>query len=146
MPEPASPPSGPAVDARGVPTPDPTENVIRNLNDAVKRLDDVIEAAVLRQDDLRNDTRSDFRRENKLRARYEEKLRKAESRRIDAIHKADATAQAQVAAIQAAAQASLQRQVSAGRQSNQWVIGTVIAVAVALISLAGLVVVVVIKG
>jgi regulator of protease activity HflC (stomatin/prohibitin superfamily) len=117
---------GPPVDSQGNPTADPTRNVINNLQDAVKRLDDLRKLEVHRQDNLRDKDVRQLRQEMELRARYEEKLRKAESRRIDAIHKADEAAAAKVAALQTSAQANLQRQLSTRRESSQWVVATVI--------------------
>jgi hypothetical protein len=131
---------GPAVDA------DPTANVIANLQDAVARLDDLRGAEVRRQDDLRTETRKQLRREMKLRAHYDTLLRQAESARLDAIHTADDKAASRVEAIQAASQASLQRQVSQSRSSNQFSITTAVSIAVALISLIGLVILIIVKG
>lgn len=84
---------------------DPTENV----KDLGRDIKDVIEAAMLRQDDLRVAGESSLRRELELRAEYEDKLRRAETARIDAIRAVDVGAvnrAAEVAATQAGALAA----------------------------------------
>jgi hypothetical protein len=98
---------GVAVDSHGSAAVDPTRNVLDLVLAAVKRLDDIMDAIVKRQDDLRgasdklNQVRLDsavaernveLKRvdgEAKLRADYEEKLRNAEAKRIDAIRLVD---------------------------------------------------------
>jgi hypothetical protein len=77
----ATPPPGPAVDARGIPAADPTANVTAVVSSANKSL----------------------RRELKLHMKYQAKLAKAESGRIDAIRMVD------VAAVATAASAAEQR-------------------------------------
>jgi hypothetical protein len=128
---------GPPVDSHGDATADPTRNVIANLQDAVKRLDDLRALEVHRQDNLRDYIRKDLRREMELRARYDEKLRKAESARIDAIHRADAKATKRADRLQTTAQANLQRQLSARRESSQWVVATMLAAAVLVLGIIG---------
>lgn len=99
--------AGIAVDARGNGVVDPTRNVLDLVLAAVKRLDDIMDAIVKRQDDLRtaseklNQSRLEsaiaernveLKRvdgEAKLRSDYEEKLRNAEAKRIDAIRLVD---------------------------------------------------------
>lgn len=87
---------GVGVDSRGGPVIDPTRNVLDLVLAAVKRLDDVLELTVKRQDDLRasqaalEDLRYSTIKENiALRADNDEKLRKAESGRLDAIRLVD---------------------------------------------------------
>lgn len=86
------PPAGPAVDARGLAAPDPTANVIA-----------LTTAGFQRQDDLRAAHTRSLRRELRLHVRYQEKLARAESARIDAIRAVD------VAAVATAAVAAQQR-------------------------------------
>lgn len=96
---------GPAVDKEGRPVIDPTANVISILEAAVQRLDDVRAAELHRQDDLREAESIALRREAQLRSDYDEALREAESKRIDAIRAVDVGAvnrAAEVAATQAA--------------------------------------------
>lgn len=99
------------VDAHGRVAQDPTANVLENLQTAVKRLDDLRDAL--------NNKVSDALMHSKevasLRAEYDEKLREAETKRIDAIRAVDqgnVTRASEVAAAQATALAS-QLQVSA---------------------------------
>jgi hypothetical protein len=88
----AAPPPGPAVDARGIPAADPSANVIA-----------LADAGFRRQDDLRNAHGKGVRREMRLHVKYQAKLAKAESARIDAIRAVD------VAAVATAAAAAEQR-------------------------------------
>ncbi len=97
----ATPPAGPAVDARGVPTLDPTANVIA-----------LTTAGFNRQDDLRSAHGKGLRREMKLHNKYTALLAVAESARIDAIHAADDAAKAREAIVNAAQQATLAKQVT----------------------------------
>jgi len=89
---------GPGVDASGRLVLDPTPNVIA-----------IIEAAVKRQDDLRLKDAAHFREIIALREAYDEKLRLAETNRIDAIRAVDqgnVTRASEVAAAQATALAA----------------------------------------
>lgn len=89
---------GPAVDRAGDPVIDPTRNVL-----------DLVAAAIQRQDDLRDLTVTHIKEMAELRAEYEDKLRKAETARIDAIRAVDVGAvnrAAEVAALQATTLAS----------------------------------------
>lgn len=125
-PERANP--GLAVDAGGNPVIDPTRNVL-----------DLVQAAVLRQDDLRqsekehlrellalrseqgNNDRRHIKELLELGASYEEQLRAAEAKRIDAIRAVDVAAAAQ-GRIEAEARASAlatQVQASAEAMRNQ---------------------------
>lgn len=69
---------GIGVDAAGNPVVDPTQNVL-----------DLVEAAIKRQDDLRAAAAEHTKEMASLRARYDERLREAESDRIDAIRAVD---------------------------------------------------------
>lgn len=96
------PPDGMGVDRSGGPVVDPTENV-----------KDILEAAVKRQDDLRASESFHIRELMGLRADYEEKLRTAESERIDAIRAVDVGAVNRASDVQAAAAQALATQVTA---------------------------------
>ena len=93
---------GEGVDAGGNPVIDPTKNVL-----------DLVEAAIRRQDDLRSAEASSLRREMLLRADYDEKLRQAESARIDAIRSVDVGAVNRAAEVQATQAGALAAQVLA---------------------------------
>lgn len=98
MPNSATPPPGAGVDARGVPVTDPTKNVL-----------ELVAAAIQRQDDLRTQESVHIREIIDIRAQYDQKLREAETARIDAIRTVDVgnvTRAAEVAAAQAATLAS----------------------------------------
>lgn len=69
---------GPGVDASGNPVVDPTQNVLQ-----------LVEAAIKRQDDLRETEARHMREIISIRADYDQKLREAESDRIDAIRAVD---------------------------------------------------------
>jgi hypothetical protein len=84
---------GPGVDAQGRAVIDPTQNVL-----------DLVDAAIRRQDDLREVEAQHIREILNLRAEYDRELREAESNRIDAIRAVDVGAvnrAAEVAATQA---------------------------------------------
>jgi hypothetical protein len=105
----AKPPAGQAVDAHGGPVVDPTKNV-----------DALVESAVKRLDDLRGVTVASLRREMEMRADYEDKLRQsdeklrlAESARIDAIRAVDVGAVNRAAEVQATQAGALASQVLA---------------------------------
>jgi hypothetical protein len=86
-------PPGPAIDASGQSVVDPTANVLL-----------LVEAAVKRQDDLREQESAHVREIAELRERHAEDLRLAEANRIDAIRAVDVGAvnrAAEVAATQA---------------------------------------------
>jgi uncharacterized protein YnzC (UPF0291/DUF896 family) len=76
-----------AVDARGNPVPDPTKNVL-----------DLVEAAIKRQDDLRELTSQHAKEMAVLRAEYQREIREAEADRLDAIRAVDVQAVATSAA------------------------------------------------
>jgi hypothetical protein len=85
-------PPGPGVDASGQAVIDPTKNVL-----------DLVTAETRRQDDLREMDGKHVRDVMSMRATYDEKLRLAESARIDAIRAVD------VGAVAAAAQSAESR-------------------------------------
>jgi hypothetical protein len=81
---------GPGVDSQGRPVIDPTQNVL-----------DLVQAAIQRQDDLREMADAHTRYVAELRANYDQRLRQAETARIDAIRAVD------VGAVQRAAEVAL---------------------------------------
>lgn len=93
---------GPGVDAQGNPVIDPTQNVL-----------DLVEAAIKRQDDLREMEAKHARELADLRAAYDRELRQAESNRIDAIRAVDVGAVNRAAEVAATQAAVLAGQVSA---------------------------------
>jgi len=103
--EPAPPP-GPGVDARGLNVVDPTQNVAA-----------LVKAGLERQDDLRKQETAHMHELLNLRADYEEKLRIAESKRIDAIRSVDVAAVAQAAQVSATQATTLATQVSASAET-----------------------------
>ena len=85
---------GVAIDSEGGPVIDPTQNVL-----------DLVEAAIARQDDLRAMESAHLREVMTLRADYDQRLREAETARINAIRAVDVGAvnrAAEVATTQAA--------------------------------------------
>ena len=97
-------PPGPGVDASGQAVIDPTDNVKNLFDNTVKRLDD-----------LRYEATSHTRDIMALRSMYEEKLRIAESDRIDAIRAVDVGAAAILANQVSASAEALRAQVEATR-------------------------------
>lgn len=87
------------MDAQGLPVIDPTQNVL-----------DLVAAAIQRQDDLRAAADRHVREISELRADYDEKLRKAETARIDAIRAVD------VGAVNRAAEVSAQQAMTLAAQ------------------------------
>jgi hypothetical protein len=109
---------GAGVDAEGKAVLDPTKNVL-----------DLVEAAIKRQDDLREMESMHVREIAQLRAEYQAELREAESARIDAIRAVDvgavnraaevAAQQAQTLATQVATSAeTLRNQVAAAASAQ----------------------------
>lgn len=86
----APPRDGQGSDATGRPVVDPTQNVL-----------DLVQAAIQRQDDLRTMADQHAAYVAELRASYDERLRQAETARIDAIRAVD------VGAVQRAAEVAL---------------------------------------
>ena len=97
---------GPAIDRSGAPVIDPTENVIA-----------LVRAGLDRQDILREQESKHIHAVLNLRADYEEKLRRAESNRIDAIRAVDVAAVAQAAQVSATQASTLASQVSASAET-----------------------------
>jgi hypothetical protein len=97
---------GPGVDAQGQPVIDPTQNVL-----------DLVEAAIKRQDDLRDLEAGHVREIVALRASYDTELRLAESARIDAIRAVDASAVQRAAEVSAIQATTLAGQVAAAAEA-----------------------------
>ena len=97
---------GPGVDAQGRSVVDPTANVIA-----------ILQAAVQRQDDLREYEADCIREVITLRAEYDEKLRVSESARIDAIRAVDVGAVNRAAEVSAAQATTLATQVVASAEA-----------------------------
>jgi hypothetical protein len=115
---------GPGVDVEGNPVLDPTKNVLDLVDAANLRQDDLRKAEFKRQDDLRI---AEFRRQDDLRsaesrhlrevaglrAEYQAELRRAETERINAVREVDVQAVQRAAEVQAAQQQTLANQVVA---------------------------------
>jgi len=97
---------GPAIDRTGTPVIDPTSNVSA-----------LVAAGLQRQDDLRMQATAHIHELLTLRADYEEKLRLAESKRIDAIRAVDVAAVAQAASVSATQATTLASQVAASAET-----------------------------
>jgi len=97
---------GPGVDASGRPVVDPTANVIANLN-----------AAVQRQDDLREMESRHVRELMTTRADFIDQLRLAESARIDAIRAVDVGAVNRAAEVSAQQATTLAAQVATSAET-----------------------------
>ena len=102
----SGPSQGPAVDRAGAPVIDPTDNVIA-----------LVRAGLDRQDVLRKQESKHIRELLELRTMYDEKLRVAESHRIDAIRAVDVAAVAQAASVSATQATTLATQVSASAET-----------------------------
>jgi hypothetical protein len=94
------------VDAEGRAVLDPTKNVL-----------DLVQAAILRQDDLRGLTQTHAKEMAALRADYDEKLRRAETARIDAIRAVDVGQVQRAAEVQSTAAITLATQVSTSAET-----------------------------
>ncbi len=97
---------GPAVDAKGRPVKDPTENVL-----------ELVRAAIQRQDDLREAAERHVKEVAELRARYDAQLRTAETARIDAIRAVDVGAVQRAAEVSTQAAATLAAQVATSAET-----------------------------
>lgn len=98
--------NGPAVDRHGDEVIDPTKNVL-----------DLVTAAIQRQDDLRKAESIHIREIVTLRADYDEKLRAAETARIDAIRAVDVGAVNRAAEVAATQALTLATQVSTSAET-----------------------------
>ncbi|HEV8172854.1 MAG TPA: hypothetical protein VGP91_04320 [Actinoplanes sp.] len=100
------PRTGVGVDAYGFPVKDPTANVLESLRTAIQR-----------QDDLREAADRHVREIAELRAEYDEKLRKAETARIDAIRAVDVGAVNRAAEVSAQVATTLAAQVATSAET-----------------------------
>lgn len=98
--------AGPGVDSQGRQVLDPTKNVL-----------DLVDAAIKRQDDLREQEAKHSREIDALRADYENKLRLAETARIDAIRAVDVGAVSRAAEVSATQAATLAAQVATSAET-----------------------------
>jgi hypothetical protein len=103
-PAPGIPSPGPSLNRYGVP--DPTRNVL-----------DLVSAAIERQDDLRNMEARHLRELAALRAHYDEKLREAETARINAIRAVDVGAVNRAAEVSATQAQTLATQVTVSAET-----------------------------
>ena len=101
-----SQPPGPGVDAQGRSVIDPTENVKA-----------VLQAAIKRQDDLRELSQQCISTVASLRSEYDDKLREAEAKRIDAIRAVDVAAVQRAAEVSAAQAQTLATQVAVSAEA-----------------------------
>lgn len=101
-----TPVPGPAVDRLGQAVVDPTKNVL-----------DLVAAAMLRQDDLRDAAIGHVKEMAELRAAYDDKLREAETARIDAIRAVDVGAVNRAAEVSAAQATTLAAQVATSAET-----------------------------
>ena len=116
---------GLGVDAGGGPVVDPTENV-REL----------VEAAIKRQDDLRERDQRHAKELAALTRDYEAELRKAETNRIDAIRLVDTGNVARTAETNAAAASALAAQLVATAEQNRTQVASAAAAAVTSLAAA----------
>lgn len=100
---------GPATDRHNTPVVDPSVNVIALNEAAVQRLDDLRNAAAL----LGTSEHTHLRELLEVRSVYEERLRQAETARIDAIRAVDVGAVQRAAEVAAAQAEALRNQVAA---------------------------------
>ena len=103
---------GPGVDAQGRPVIDPTENVKALTEAAVNRLDDLRNTETQHSKDLISIITKNIEEMAKLRADYDDRLRDAESKRIDAIRAVDVGAVQRAAEVSAAQAQTLAIQVA----------------------------------
>lgn len=107
------PMAGLGVDATGGPVIDPTQNVLDLVNAAIQRQDDLREADQrLREADLRRTEQL-----AELRSQYDGLLREAESKRIDAIRAVDVGAVQRAAEVQLTQASTLAAQVATSAET-----------------------------
>jgi type II secretory pathway component GspD/PulD (secretin) len=119
----AEQPPGMGVDASGGPVIDPTRNVLDKVEDAVKRLDDLREAA----ERLSNVKHAHIKEVAELRAAHARELNEAETKRIDAIRTVDVNAVAIAAERTAQAANVLATQVSQSAETLRALVATTAA-------------------
>jgi hypothetical protein len=111
------PSPGPGVDRFGTPVVDPTQNVLDLVEAAIKRQDDLreMQARYVSQIGQMREDRATYVAE--LRADYETKLREAESARIDAIRAVDVGAVNRAAEVSATQASTLATQVATSAEA-----------------------------
>lgn len=97
---------GPATDAQNTPVIDPTENVLQ-----------LVDAAVQRQDDLRQQESAHLRELMSLRAQHDQQMREKETERIDSIRAVDVQAVQRSAEVQVTQATALATQVSVSAET-----------------------------
>jgi hypothetical protein len=102
----ANTPPGPGVDASGQAVIDPTQNVLQ-----------LVEAAIKRQDDLRESEAKHIRELDMMRDNHSKELRETESARLDAIRAVDINAVQRAAEVAATQAATLAGQVAASAEA-----------------------------
>jgi hypothetical protein len=108
---------GPGVDRFGTPVVDPTQNVLDLVNAAIKRQDDLREMQaryVARIGEMREEHATYIA---ELRALYQKELREAETARIDAIRAVDVGAVNRAAEVSATQAATLATQVATSAEA-----------------------------
>jgi len=103
---------GPGVDAHGNPVIDPTKNVMNLVEASVARLDDLRELDARHRIEIDRLVANHLAQIGQLRADYGEKLRIAETQRIDAIRAVDVGAVQRAAEVAAAQAGTLANQVA----------------------------------
>jgi hypothetical protein len=116
---------GPGVDAKGTPVIDPTQNVL-----------DLVNAAIKRQDDLREAESRHMREITQLRAEYTAQLRAAETARIDAIRAVDVGAVNRAAEVSAQQATTLAAQVATSAETLRTQVAAAAAAATVALSAA----------
>ena len=127
-----APTQGPAVDRYGNPVLDPTKNVYSLVDAAMLRQDDLRLASEKRQDDLRNADANHARELAAVRAHHAAELRAIETARLDAIRNVDNVAvqrAAEVSATQAATLAQTLAQTAEAMRTQVAAAATVTATA-----------------
>lgn len=89
----------------------------RTVKDPTANVLDLVQAAIQRQDDLREMQAAGLRREMEMFARFTEQLRVAETQRIDAIRAVDVAATRRDAEVAELRAATLQAQVAAAAEA-----------------------------
>jgi hypothetical protein len=108
---------GPGVDAEGRPVIDPTRNVLDLVEAAVKRIDDIRVLEAKYQRELIQSESTHQTAMANLRGEFGEKLRNAESARIDAIRAVDVGAVQRAAEVSAAQAQTLANQVAVSAEA-----------------------------
>lgn len=103
---------GPGVDAQGRVTVDPTRNVLDLVDAAVQRQDDLRELETTHGHELRALNTSHVAEVLKLRAEFTDQLREKESARLDAIRQVDRDTVSRAAEVQTVAAGTLAQQVA----------------------------------